>query len=66
MSESIVEGGSVSKTPLRRFIIWLAPSKPTRWITPRQAWRVYSFLDWLALRTQDLAINLEDAQDEKP
>ncbi len=54
-----------SRTPLRRLLIRLAPAKPPRWLTARMTWQCYGFLDWLTVRMQDLAMALEDTENEK-
>ncbi len=56
-------GCATSQTPLRRLLVAACPPRPPRWLTARMAWRLYGFLGWASLRMQDLAMELEDAED---
>lgn len=60
------EGASqASQTLIRRVIVERYPSSICRRIPSRWYWKAYSFAEWLSLRLQDLAMEVEDLETRK-
>lgn len=54
-----------SQTLLRRLLVEHLPRKRIICLIPsRHYWKAYGFAEWLALRLQDIALNVEDHENE--